>query len=223
MTGFGRITQETIEVLGPDEGFGRVTQETVEALGPTHSTARVTQLYAEVLAPVHAAARDTQLMVEVLGPPTPPDTAARITQLTVEVLGKPTVFARITQLVIEALGPVAAVPCLLPYPLIFTGNVSGQFYKMTEMGAETVPVGFIDSFVNISNGSAIDITQTLAVDGSWITWLPQSGSLEVNLSNGLPVRTLWVVTNQARSSPPVIRVYASSLIMPLWKQLCSPG
>jgi hypothetical protein len=223
MSGFGRITQETIEVLGPDEGFGRITQEIAEALGPTTSTARITQLYAEVLAPVEARARVTQLYAEPLGPPTPPDVSARITQLIAEVLGPPKTFARITQLVIEALGPVAAVACLLPYPLIFTGNVSGAFYRMTEMGAETIPVGFADSSVIVSNGIETGVSQTLAADGTWITWLPESGALEVSLSNGFPVRTLWVVTNLARSSPPQIPVYASSLIMPLWKQLCSPG
>jgi hypothetical protein len=223
MSGFGRITQETIEVLGPDEGFGRITQETAEALGPSPSTARITQLYAEVLSSVEASARVTQLYAEPLGPPTPPDVSARITQLIAEALGPPTTFARITQLVIEALGPVAAVPCLIPYPLIFVGNVSGAFYEMKDMGAETVPISIADSTVVINDASVVTITQYLTQDGGWINWSPQDGALQVALSNGLPVRTLWVVTNLARAMPPQIQVYASSLIMPLWKQLCSPG
>jgi|ERR1700677_415071 len=222
MSGFGRITQETVEVLGADEGHARITQEIVEALGPTSSTARITQLYVEVLAPVFAHARVTQLYAEPLGPPA---TAARITQLLAEALGPPTesAFARITQLVLEVLGPIASVACMLPYPLIFSGNVSGPFYTMKEMGAETVPVGFADSSVTVSNGVETVVAQTLTTDGTWVTWFPQSGALQVSLSNGLPVRTLWVVTNLARSSPPQIPVYASSLIMPLWKQLCSPA
>lgn len=70
MSGFGRVTQEVVEALGPDQGSARITQQTVEALGPIPSTARVTQLIVEALVPTSPAfARVTQEIVEVLGPP----------------------------------------------------------------------------------------------------------------------------------------------------------
>jgi hypothetical protein len=218
VSGFGRITQEIIEVLGPDQGFGRITQEIAEALGPVPSTARVTQLYVEALCATDPRkARITQETVEVLGPP---DINARISQLVMEALGPPNAPARITQLVLEVLGPQAIVPCRLPWPLSFFGNVSGQFYKMVEMGAETVPIAMQDSIVTINNGMALDISLTLTQEEQWAQWDPQAGALKVDFANGNPVRFLWVVTNGARFDPPVIPVWASSRYGPLWKQLC---
>lgn len=210
MAGNARITQEYVEVLGPiTPGHARITQETVEALGSIDtSLARITQETVEVLGYDSTShARITQEYVEVLGP-----------------YGASSSFARITQMVAEILGPYPILTaCTIPEPISFTGNVSGVFYTMRDMGAETVPVGFIDSSVIVSIAGDVNVGQQLTEDGTWIEWHPEGGALEVSLSNGLPVRTLWVVTNQARSTPPIIPVYASSLIMPLWKQLCSPG
>lgn len=200
-------------------GYGRITQETVEVLGYKPGNGRITQLYAEAIVPVPSTARVTQMELEVLGPQ---DYAARITQLYLEPIGPPIGPARITQLILEAIGPPAEVPCLLPYPIIFTGNVSGQFYKMEDMGAETVPVGMLDSTVIISNGMDVDVATTLTQEEQWITWNPQAGALEIAFSNGNPVRTVWVVTSKARLSPPLIALWASSRYMPLWKQLCTP-
>jgi len=202
MSGLGRITQETVEVLGFEPGNGRITQLYVEALAPVFSTARVTQETVEAIGPQDKAARVTQLYLEPIGPPVGP--------------------ARITQLITEAIGPPAVVPCLLPYPIIFTGNVSGVFYKMEDMGAETVPIGMLDSSVILSNGMDVDIAATLTEEEQWITWNPQAGSLQIEFSNGNPVSTVWVVTNKARSSPPSIPVWATSRYTPLWKQLCTP-
>ena len=83
MSGLGRITQEIVEVLGPDVGHARITQETAEPIGPVGgSHARVTQLYCEVLASATDHARVTQLYAEPIGPP---GSLARVNQLAIEV------------------------------------------------------------------------------------------------------------------------------------------
>ena len=78
-----RITQGTVEVLGPLKGAAtiRATQGFVEALGDINTShTRACQGYVEVLGPWHTGgdlnARITQGFVEVLGkqgtPPAPP-------------------------------------------------------------------------------------------------------------------------------------------------------
>ena len=86
MSGFGRITQETVEAIGSDPGNGRVTQETVEPIGPVFSTARVSQLYCEVLASTRDHARITMLYAEPIGPPGSHPPGVRITQLVAEAI-----------------------------------------------------------------------------------------------------------------------------------------
>lgn len=89
MSGFGRITQEIVEALGPDVGNARITQQTVEALGSVASTARMTQLVIEALGPTSPAdARITQQTVEVLGPPgSAPPGACALTLASINFVG----------------------------------------------------------------------------------------------------------------------------------------
>ena len=201
-----RVSQELIEALGPDAAHARVDQETIEVLGPVPSTARVSQEYVEVLGPYTAYARLTQEYVEVLGPPASSGTDARVTQEYVEVLGY----------------PIDETPCHLPAPLNFYGNVTGLFYPMKRMGAETVPVALADSFVTVVYGSNITVAQNLTVEETWVEWSPASGALKINFSSGNPVRTVWVVTNQIRATPPVVWIWASAFRFDLWKQECIP-
>ena len=201
-----RVTQEVIEAIGPDTAHARLTQEIVEPIGPVASTIRVTQAYCEVLASVASLARETQITVEPIGPPGS---------------GSPS-SARVTQLVMEALGrPAATDYCALGADsLNFKGNVTGLFYRMDVLGAETVPINYLDTTVTIDNGITTPLTQTITEDGGWVEWFPNSGPLTVAFSNGKPVRTLWVVTSEATASPPSVPVWASSISFSLWKQSC---
>ena len=108
--------------------------------------------------------------------------------------------------------------------LNFVGNVSGPtpFYVLDTMGAEVVPTLYVDSTISINNGTMSPSGQAIVADGQWCEWHPNSGPLQVALPSGAPVRTLWVVTNQAKASPPIIPVWASSQNFPIWKQTCTP-
>lgn len=81
MSGFARIDQGYVEVLGPDEGNARVDQGYIEVLGALKGSgehARIDQAYVEVLGKITGADKDAkvdQAYVEVLGvlgtPPVP--------------------------------------------------------------------------------------------------------------------------------------------------------
>lgn len=207
MSGLGRITQEYVEALGADSGNARITQEIAEVLGPVPSTARITQLYAEALCPATPLdARITQLYAEPLGPPTSSGMNARITQLYAEALAV----------------PINETPCRLPADLHFYGNATGLFYIMESQGAETVPVALEDDYVNVGWANDPTVTQYLTAEENWFTWLPLNGDLQIKFASGNPVRTIWVVTNQARATPPVIPIWASAFRFDLWKQECDP-
>lgn len=207
MSGNARVTQEYAEALGADSGNARITQEIAEILGPAPSTARITQLYAEVLAPATPLdARITQLYAEPFGPPGSSGMNARITQLYAEILAV----------------PINETPCRLPADLHFYGNATGLFYIMESQGAETVPVSLEDDYVNVGWANNLTVTQHLTVEETWIEWLPLAGDLQIKFASGNPVRTIWVVTNQARANPPLIPVWASAFRFDLWKQECDP-
>lgn len=209
MAGNARITQQTIEVLAPySTEAARITQQTVEVAAGIPSTARITQQVIEVLAAVQEPARVTQLYIEPLGPPTAIGISdARITQMTAEVA--------VQYITI----------CELNNALVFEGNVSGQFYAIDTMGSEVVPVLYADTEVTISDGVHLSpTTQTIAGDDQWCVWYPNNGPLTINFGTGNhPVRTLWVVTSQAKATPPVVSVWASALPFSLWKQPCGPN
>jgi hypothetical protein len=99
--------------------------------------------------------------------------------------------------------------------LNFRGNVSDLFYVMEQTGSEVVPINLIDSTVTIDDGTLSPTGQTLTYDGGWYTWIPANGPLSIAFSDGLPVRTLWVVTTQA---PTTIPVWATSAEFTVWKQ-----
>jgi len=184
--------------------------------------ADVNQLYAEVLGSLSGHARANQMYAEVLGGV---GEHARVRQLYAEVLGLYGAVgpgnARLDQLYAEVLGLFGTPnPCELPFPIIFKGNVSGEFYVMEYIGSETVPVRMVDSTVTLSNGVNTTVTQTIVQDGQWCEWLPQSGALNIAFANGNPVQFVWVVTSGVNKTPPVIPVWASSQTFSLWKQSC---
>jgi hypothetical protein len=200
------ITQQTIEVVAPDQTTpARITQQAVEVMAAIPSSARVTQMTIEVLAAVQEPARITQLYIEPLGPP---------------IVG--TSFARITQMTVEVAVPYIGA-CELNAALMFSGNVSGHFYSITTMGSEVVPVLYADSTVTISNGTSSPLTQTISTEEEWCTWYPDNGPLTIDFNNpNRPVRTLWIVTSQAKDTPPIVPVWASAEPFSLWKQTCTP-
>lgn len=186
-------------------GNGLVNQLYAEVLGAVSGNARVRQLYAEALGGVAENARLRQLYAEVLG-----------------LYGSAgPAHARLDQLYAEVLGLYGTPdPCALPFPIIFTGNVSGEFYVMRETGSETVPIRYVDTTVTLSTTVGAPVTQTITQDGQWCEWLPNSGALNVAFANGVPVQFLWVVTSGVNQMPPVVPVWASSQPFSLWKQSC---
>ena len=101
--------------------------------------------------------------------------------------------------------------------LNFRGNVSGLFYVKADLGSEVVPTLYVDSTLSIDNGTMSPSGQAIAQDGQWIDWLPDNGPLSITF----PASTIWVVTSQAKGSPPSIPVYATSKTYPPWKQTCT--
>ena len=101
--------------------------------------------------------------------------------------------------------------------LNFRGDVSGLFYVKADLGSEVVPTLYVDSTLSIDNGTMSPSGQAIAQDGQWIDWLPDNGPLSITF----PASTIWVVTSQAKGSPPSIPVYATSKTYPPWKQTCT--